>query len=90
MITIEPAVARAIAFDNVHPLLVRDPWGDPTPPAHLAPEADARRAEGAGHQLSTRAKIARLIAPEAWQEADASLKKADQVLAMLEGRKMET
>jgi hypothetical protein len=60
--------------------LVRDTWGDPTPPERLAIETGAP-------VLSFRVEIARSLAPEAWAEADASLKKADAVLAVVEKRR---
>jgi hypothetical protein len=71
--TIEPAPPL--------PTLVRDVWGDPTPAERLAIEA-------APPPLSFRVEIARTLAPEAWVEADASLKKADEVLAVVERRRV--
>jgi hypothetical protein len=62
------------------PALVRDTWGDPTPPERLAIEAEAPL-------LSLRAEVARALAPEAWAAADASLRQADEVMAVIEKRR---
>lgn len=69
------------------PALVRDTWGDPTPAERLAICGPKDGLDGAPPVLSFRVEVARTLAPEAWAEADASLKKADEVLVVLERRR---
>jgi hypothetical protein len=77
---VPPPPALPAGMATPMPALVRDTWGDPTPPERRAIEAEAPL-------LSFRVEVARSLAPEAWAEADASLKKADAVLAVVERRR---